>query len=134
MATGKITLGSKATAGHKATLESKGYSCSIAKEMVGKEEKDVLSVECSGLIDRETIDLTTPAGVERVKAAVAAKQLFTYNTKFKIPGAGDTAFSGIYACRRLGALSAFIARDSAAVAAKKPAVSAVMSSLLDSIL
>lgn len=130
MATGKITLGSNGTKGHKAVLKAQGYGCSVGEELVGTEKKQVLSVECAGFIDKESFDLNTEADQEKVKQAIANKKLFTYRTKFKIPGNGDTFYSGIYACRRLGPLSAFVARDPSAAPVTKKGVSDAMSGIL----
>ena len=60
---------------------------------------------------RENVDLNTAEGAATAKAVVAAKQLFTYKTKFKIPGHGDGYFKSLPACQKLGWISAYVARD-----------------------
>jgi hypothetical protein len=117
MAMGQIKVGKK-TAGHAAALQSKGYEVA---------EKDGhLQINCTGF-HTATVDLTTDEGKETVRNVVANHQLFTYKTRFVIPGY-EGAYSGIFACARLGTLSCLIAKDAVA---KKGPVSSEMNAVLE---
>ena len=113
----------KKTAAHAEALRSKGYEVT---ESQNDQEQPILLIETTGF-HTQAVDLSTEEGKETVRQVVANKQLFTYRTRFTMP-TGETVF-GLAACRKLGALSALIAKD-ATPKAKKPAVSNEMVSVL----
>jgi len=123
---GIITL-TKTTANHRAALESKGYEVTEGVREGKNGEQPVLLIETTGF-HTDPVDLSTEEGKETVRSVVANKQLFTYRTRFTMP-TGETVF-GLAACRKLGPLSALIAKNGAPKT-KKPAVSDAMNSILE---
>lgn len=86
------------TVNHRETLEKQGYQV---------EETDThLVVEVNNVVD-DKVDLTTDEGKEKVQAAIASHNAFSYKTEWLLPGE-DRAHKGIFALRKLGRLSALV--------------------------
>jgi len=98
MSKASIKLNSN-TRGHVAILRDKGYSV--------EEEEDYLLVEIEGEVCSGLVNLTTEEGRAYVKDLIAGHGCFTYKTNFLLPGEERT-HSGIFALRKIGALSAFV--------------------------
>ena len=114
----------KATKNHAETLTKLGYEV--------KEDGDHVAISCSGFVTTEQ-DLSTPEKAQAcLKEVITKKQLFTYSTRFRMPS-GKTVY-GTMGCGQLGKISALICKEAKAAPAKKAAVSAAMSSLLDGLL
>lgn len=92
----------KSTVNHREFLQKYGYKIS--------EDGDFIAVECSGVVEGE-VDVSNPTKVkEFVTDMVKKHKVFSYQTAFRF--ANGSVLHGVFACRKLGKLSALVTRES----------------------
>ena len=92
----------RSTVNHREVLEKHGYKV--------KEEGDFIAVECSGVVEG-VVDFSSPEVAKKeLNNLVASHKVYSYNTEFRFPS--GKVLKGVFACRRLGKVSAFVTRGS----------------------